>query len=225
MTSERECGFCGKRVREVRAMVEGPNVRICNECVELSWDIVRPEPDEPPAAPRKKNVDASDEGGALHCSFCGKPEHEVSKLLSGIETFICDACIGVARADLEARGELSGTEKGPTHYCSFCGKPQTEVAKIIAGPSVNICSECVALCQNVFSTPATEGPADKPAAERDGDGDAHPQLYCSFCGEPRSAERRLIAGPTVFICNDCIGISVDLCAGKEVPGTGPPDGG
>ena len=27
---------------------------------------------------------------------------------------------------------------------------------------------------------------------------------CSFCGKSKSQERKLIAGPGVFICNDCI---------------------
>ena len=33
-------------------------------------------------------------------------------------------------------------------------------------------------------------------------------LYCSFCGKSQMEVRKLLAGPTVFICNEC----VDLCA-------------
>lgn len=33
------------------------------------------------------------------------------------------------------------------------------------------------------------------------------QLRCSFCGKPQEEVRRLIAGPNVYICNECI----DLC--------------
>lgn len=32
----------------------------------------------------------------------------------------------------------------------------------------------------------------------------HPDLYCSFCGNPQKRETPLVAGPTVFICSDCI---------------------
>lgn len=32
-------------------------------------------------------------------------------------------------------------------------------------------------------------------------------LYCSFCGKERDEVGYLIAGPTVFICNEC----VELC--------------
>ena len=38
--------------------------------------------------------------------------------------------------------------------------------------------------------------------------DNHQQnVCCSFCGKPQSEVERLIAGPGVFICNEC----VELC--------------
>lgn len=35
------CSFCGKSQHEVRKLIAGPTVYICNECVELCMDIVR----------------------------------------------------------------------------------------------------------------------------------------------------------------------------------------
>ena len=32
-------------------------------------------------------------------------------------------------------------------------------------------------------------------------------LFCSFCGKNQNEVRKLIAGPSVYICNEC----VDLC--------------
>ncbi|MBS0362851.1 MAG: hypothetical protein JSR98_15855 [Proteobacteria bacterium] len=32
---------------------------------------------------------------ALHCSFCGKSQHEVAKLIAGPAVFICDGCVGM----------------------------------------------------------------------------------------------------------------------------------
>ena len=32
-------------------------------------------------------------------------------------------------------------------------------------------------------------------------------LHCSFCGKNQKEVKKLIAGPTVYICNEC----VDLC--------------
>ncbi len=37
------CSFCGKSQHEVRKLIAGPNVFICNECVELCVDIIREE--------------------------------------------------------------------------------------------------------------------------------------------------------------------------------------
>jgi hypothetical protein len=38
----------------------------------------------------------------LRCSFCGKSEREVAKLLAGPKVHICDACVGVCNRILEA---------------------------------------------------------------------------------------------------------------------------
>ena len=32
----------------------------------------------------------------LACSFCGKSEHQVAKLVAGPGVFICDACVAIA---------------------------------------------------------------------------------------------------------------------------------
>jgi ATP-dependent Clp protease ATP-binding subunit ClpX len=34
--------------------------------------------------------------------------------------------------------------------------------------------------------------------------DAKNTLYCSFCGKSQHEVRKLIAGPTVFICDECV---------------------
>jgi ClpX C4-type zinc finger len=39
---------------------------------------------------------------SLRCSFCGKPESQVSKLIGGPKVQICDACVGVCNKILEA---------------------------------------------------------------------------------------------------------------------------
>ena len=44
-------------------------------------------------------------------------------------------------------------------------------------------------------------------SENNKDGDNGKLLYCSFCGKSQHEVRKLIAGPSVFICDEC----VDLC--------------
>ncbi|MCG7946025.1 MAG: ATP-dependent Clp protease ATP-binding subunit ClpX, partial [Candidatus Thiodiazotropha taylori] len=41
------CSFCGKSQHEVRKLIAGPSVFICDECVELCNDIIREEMQEP----------------------------------------------------------------------------------------------------------------------------------------------------------------------------------
>ena len=35
----------------------------------------------------------SEDGKLLYCSFCGKSQHEVRKLIAGPSVFICDECV------------------------------------------------------------------------------------------------------------------------------------
>ncbi len=37
-------------------------------------------------------------------------------------------------------------------------------------------------------------------------------LYCSFCGKSQHEVRKLIAGPSVFVCNECIDLCNDIIA-------------
>ncbi len=46
------CSFCGKSQHEVRKLIAGPSVFICDECVELCNDIIREELEEKSAAAR-----------------------------------------------------------------------------------------------------------------------------------------------------------------------------
>ena len=37
-------------------------------------------------------------------------------------------------------------------------------------------------------------------------------LRCSFCGKSRDEVRKLIAGPTVYICDECVNLCNDIIA-------------
>ena len=43
-----------------------------------------------------------------------------------------------------------------------------------------------------------------------GSGDTKNTLYCSFCGKSQHEVRKLIAGPNVFICNECVELCMDI---------------
>ncbi len=46
-------------------------------------------------------------------------------------------------------------------------------------------------------------------------------LYCSFCGKSQHEVRKLIAGPSVFICDECIDLCNDIIREEAAPETSP----
>lgn len=42
-------------------------------------------------------------------------------------------------------------------------------------------------------------------------------LFCSFCGKSKDAVKALIAGPAVFICNECVAVCTKVVSGESAP--------
>ena len=61
----------------------------------------------------------NDEGKLLYCSFCGKSQHEVRKLIAGPSVFVCDECVelcnDIIREELDDRTD-QGQAKLPTPH-------------------------------------------------------------------------------------------------------------
>lgn len=41
---------------------------------------------------------------------------------------------------------------------------------------------------------------------------SRPVLTCSFCGKSQNEARQLIAGPAVYICDECVGLAAEIVA-------------
>jgi len=59
-----------------------------------------------------------------------------------------------------------------------------------------------------------------------GHNNSHGNLQCSFCGKSQKEVKKLIAGPTVYICDECIGLCNDIIAEEverdnELKGSSP----
>ena len=58
--------------------------------------------------------DSDNSGKLLYCSFCGKSQHEVRKLIAGPEVFICDECIGlcddIIREEIQDQPAVAGED-------------------------------------------------------------------------------------------------------------------
>lgn len=46
-----------------------------------------------------------------------------------------------------------------------------------------------------------------------------PILYCNFCGKPQTRVKHLIAGPGVYICDECIKICYEVISEKDNVGS------
>lgn len=64
--------------------------------------------------------DSDDNGKLLYCSFCGKSQHEVRKLIAGPSVFICDECVDlcndIIREEIQEASSESSGDKLPTPH-------------------------------------------------------------------------------------------------------------
>ena len=90
------------------------------------------------------NANNKDDKGdkLLHCSFCGKSQDEVTKLIAGPSVFVCNECV-------EMCNKIIREEARPLS-CSFCKKSQYEVRFLISGPGAYICDGCAELCNEII---------------------------------------------------------------------------
>jgi len=96
----------------------------------------------------------------LSCTFCGKHQKQVKKLIAGPHAYICDRCIGRTHLVLGAAGKTASTPiatiqqvsaEARDSRCSFCAKSRHQVEVMAAAGDTRICSECVALCDEIVS--------------------------------------------------------------------------
>lgn len=67
---------------------------------------------------KKKTGGREDSGKLLYCSFCGKSQHEVRKLIAGPSVFICDECVelcnDIIREEIQEISQQDKSDKLPT---------------------------------------------------------------------------------------------------------------
>ena len=62
-----------------------------------------------------KTTNSSDGGKLLYCSFCGKSQHEVRKLIAGPSVFICDECVDLCNDIIREEVQEASSESGQEH--------------------------------------------------------------------------------------------------------------
>jgi ATP-dependent protease Clp ATPase subunit len=101
-----------------------------------------------------------DSGNRLSCSFCGKTQKQVKKLIAGPDAYICDGCVSRAHAVIAEPGRTAATpiatiqmvnDEAGAEECSFCGKRRDQVAAMASAGDRRICDECLELCGEILS--------------------------------------------------------------------------
>jgi hypothetical protein len=109
----------------------------------------------------------------LACTFCGRPQTKVRKLIAGPNVYICEQCVALAKrvissgeAVLTQVGQMTAVpEQEKRARCSFCGKYRGQAPGLAAvsaatggkappGPAA-ICGECLALCDEIVAEELT----------------------------------------------------------------------
>jgi len=187
------------------------------------------------AAPGHEVVPAPGSGLAVTqgqdaCSFCGAPRRELDRLLAAPgPVFICSGCVAqadavateamaatVARGDVSpdaggGRAAMRAVPVGAGHTCSFC-RNAASVAGVMAEAGAGaprICRRCIDTCLRL--TRADE--PNKTTMRR------APKIRCSFCNVSATETQKVIAGPRVYICGDCVhAASTVLASGESARG-------
>src|SRR5947209_2610467 len=74
---------------------------------------------------RRRRVTTVETSTKLRCSFCGKSQDDVAKLVAGPGVYICDACIGLCAEIIEQN------PKSPTFFAALDDKSDDELIEMM----------------------------------------------------------------------------------------------
>lgn len=96
----------------------------------------------------------------MSCSFCGKNQKQIKKLIDARSKRICNECVDRAHTVLAAAGNVASTpiatirqlsDADRAKRCSFCGKQYRHVVAMASTAHARICNECIELCDEIIS--------------------------------------------------------------------------
>jgi ClpX C4-type zinc finger len=138
------------------------------------------------------------------CSFCGKELREIFGL-AGVahrNIRVCDECINLCLKIIVEESHImpAGAESDADPFDERINDPEllAQLARRLAAAErvnrlINTLAKAIARSAEASNVPERSG-----------------FLECSFCDKPQDDAVKLIAGPTVYICEGCIGDAGDL---------------
>jgi hypothetical protein len=89
------CSFCGKNGKQVKKLIAGPGIFICDQCIAQADQVIAT--GEAAATPLSAIKPVGEDAAAARCSFCGKRRHQVPGLAAVAAGTICAECLTLCR--------------------------------------------------------------------------------------------------------------------------------
>jgi ATP-dependent protease Clp ATPase subunit len=138
-----KCSFCGKRNEQVKKLIAGPSVIICNECIDLCNEIIQNDilDEEVPETSHLKlemRPTPQEIHRLLEMGQITEQEEKVLRLMTRRAVYYWEAGhLGLGEDVMRQAAQRIFQE------CSFCEKSHNQVSRLVAGPGVYICNECI----------------------------------------------------------------------------------
>ena len=95
------CSFCGRAAENVKKLIAGPGVYICDRCIPVASQAITA--GEPTGPADTAIAPVAEEAMAEKCSFCGKRRHQVPGLAAAGSARICVECLQLCHEILAER--------------------------------------------------------------------------------------------------------------------------
>jgi GNAT superfamily N-acetyltransferase len=146
------CSFCNKSQRDVKKLIAGPNVQICDECVDICIDILSEERKGSTAAGNPTSEVWPPPSTPVRCAFCDMPAPSDDMLPIPKRGLLCPGCVAAIQAEAAAQFAI--------HFES----PDSEVAlRLISALNAELAAEYNDPQANHFGLTAAEVAPDRGA--------------------------------------------------------------
>lgn len=100
----QQCSFCKKSQNRVSCLITEAGAAICNECIDKYIDILKEKGVDLLKKRTKPKFSILPKKAKAYCSFCGRPNYLVEKVIKGPNVNICNECIEICLDYFEQEG-------------------------------------------------------------------------------------------------------------------------